>query len=196
MTTCAHALLKSVMHGQSFLIAPKPIKGGRDNEPAVCNAYVEYLKKTWPSWLVGGKVRICGTSRIWPAWRITRWQSDCPSSRHIHGIVKFKCPYSKWKMLPQELCGDSDLLLPHIRWQAPTEKRTSLLPSSTATVTCMSSSSSVVWLLYIYTKGILVERILPDTLRWDDNVPRLEDYFDRHMLPAIACPHYKPGRIL
>lgn len=193
----AVALLKSIMYGQPFITAPKPIKWGRDNEPVACNAYVEYMKRhghpdLWVEncgFVIHPEFGWLGAS---PDGRVTD-----PSSNSIHGIVEFKCPYSKREMFPQEACGDSDFYC-HLTSEGNLQLKREHLYYHQVQLQLHVCLDLAQWCDFcIYTpKGILVERILPDSLWWDNNIPKLENYFDRHMLPEIVCPHYKPGHIL
>ena len=44
-------------------------------------------------------------------------------------------------------------------------------------------------------KGIFIERITRDSKWWEEQVPKLKDFYFKSLLPELACPRYRQGGI-
>ncbi len=103
---------------------------------------------------------------------------------------------SKREVSPEEACGDPDFYC-DLTSNSKLQLKENISTTIKYNYSCMYALIYFSGVTCVYTpKGILVERILPDSVWCDNNIPKLEEYFDKHMLPEIVYPHHKPPHIL
>ena len=190
-------LLQSVLYAPKFIVNPKPIQWGKDNEQVACQMYTSHMRRNGHpdlcvhkcGFIIHSKLGWLGAS---PDGRVTD-----PSLQCVNGIVEFKCPYAYRDKKLQEACkdehfycglNDNGTIFLKVMHQYYHQVQLQLFVGSDMFAWCDFCIYS--------TKGVLVQRIFPD-LKWrTDNIPKLEEYYDNFMLPEIVFPQNKPPYIL
>jgi len=119
-----------------------------------------------------------------------------PACSCLNGIAEFKYPYTKRDKSPEEACSDPSFYCELVNGHFHL-KRTHQYYHQVQLQLYVSSDIFGWCDFCVYTPvNVAVERIYP-CKEWQSTfIPELEDYYDRHMLPEIVTPLYKPSYIL
>ena len=191
------ALLRQCLYSKPLLHPlPLPIAWGRENEQIACRKYEEFMVRNGHSGLTTSP---CGfiihPEKSWLGASPDAKVFD-PSSNLQNGIAEFKCPYSKRDKSPQEACSDQGFFCEMVNGKFSLKRNHQYYHQVQLQLYVATTRAS--WCDFcVYTPvGIATERIYPCSEWKSSHIPQLEEYFDTHMLPEIACPLYKPSYIL
>ena len=174
---------------------PAPIAWGWQNESVACRKYQEYMIKHGHKGLT---THPCG----FIIHQTKGWLGASPDAQVIDpscnlvGIAEFKCPYTKRDQSPYDACADTDFYGELVDGQFQL-KRQHYYWHQVQLQLYVSSDMYNFCDFCVYTPvDVAVERIYRSK-EWETKcAPELEDYFDKHMLPEILNPIYKPSYFL
>ena len=119
------------------------------------------------------------------------------ADKSFAGLLELKCPYTKRDILPKEACQDPNFYCSLSDNDSIILKRAHTYYHQIQLQLYVSSDMYKWCDFCVYTtKGILIERIYPDSKWIESSIPELNDYFENHMLPEIVYPIYKPSYYL
>ena len=190
--TRTDALLWSILYPPPMLHKPPPIQWGIQNEKLARNVYTQHMREAGHTNLV---VKDCGfivsLSKGWLGASPDGQVYD-PTSDNPNGLLEIKCPYTKRAQSPQEACEDPSFYCTmegnklKLKFEHPYYHQVQQQ--------LYASQDLFSWCDFCVftTKGCLVTRITLDD-RWvDENIPKLQNYFEEVMLEEIVKPHLKP----
>ena len=108
-----------------------------------------------------------------------------PISFYPNGIAEFKCPFTHRDKSPQECCHDPSF---SCKWEnGDLHLKRNHQYFHQVQLQLYVGSDLFSWCDFcVYTPvDVAVERIYPSKEWQSTNIPELENYFDRHMLPDI-----------
>ena len=189
-------LLRQCLYPKPLLdLLPPPIAWGRQNESVACERYRDFMIRNGHRDL---DTHPCGFI-IHPTHG---WLGASPDTRVVDpscdlvGIAEFKCPYSKRHQSPVEACSDSDFYCEIVSGQFKLKRHHQYFHQVQLQL-YVSRDMHHFCDFCVYTPvDVAVDRIYP-CKEWESMyIPQLEDYFDKHMLPEIVNPLYKPSYFL
>ena len=114
-----------------------------------------------------------------------------PHTVDIKGTVEYKCPYSARELTPSEACTQ----LSNFYCELDSDSGKLLLKQThnyfyqiqgVMAITNRKWCDFVVWT----PKGISIERIKANPKFWEEIVPKLDDFWNKAILPELAAPEH------
>ena len=174
---------------------PAALAWGQQNESVACRKYQEYM-------IEHGHKGLTTHLRGFIIHPTKCWLGASPDAQvvdpscNLVGIAEFKCPYAKRDQSPYDACTDANFYgeLVDGKFQL---KRRHIYFHQVQLQLYVSSDQYSFCDFCVYTPvDVAVERIHLSK-EWEvEYIPKLEDYFDKHVLPEIIDPMYKPSYIL
>ena len=174
---------------------PAAIAWGRQNESVACRKYQEYMIEHGHKGLT---THPCGFI-IHPT---KGWLGASPDAQvidpscNLTGIAEFKCPYAKRDQSLYDACTDAYFCGELVDGQFQLKRQHHYFHQVQLQLYVSSDMYSFCDFCVYTPVDVAVERIHLSE-EWEIKcVPQLEDYFDKHMLPEIVNPVYKPSYFL
>ena len=185
-------LLQCLYPKPMFDPLPAALAWGRQNESVACRKYQEYMIEHGHK---GHTTHPC-CFIIHPT---KGWLGASPDAQvvdpscNLVGIAEFKCPYAKRDQSPYDACTDANFYgeLVDGKFQL---KRRHIYFHQVQLQLYVSSDQYSFCDFCVYTPIDVAVEWIHLSKEWE--VAKLEDYFDKHMLPEIIDPMYKPSYIL
>ena len=195
-TTPADSIIKQLLHPKPFY--NKATEWGKEKEPEALKKYVEYKQQ-----LLGCENLIVGKAGfvVWEKYPFLGASPDSyvhdPSCINQFGVVEIKCPYKYHATTPEIAATCSDFCCS--LFEHPDKHKTLKLKLNHQYYYQIQGQMAITERLWcdivIYTqKGISVERIQFDSNLWEKEcLPKLIDFYDNSLCPAIVCPLHLLG---
>ena len=131
------------------------------------------------------------------------WLGASPDGRVVdrlcneaEGILEIKCPFSKRDVTPLEACQDINFYC-EAKNSAVTLKKNHAYYHQVRLQLYVGSDLYKWCDFCVYTtKGMSIQRILPDPAWQCDSISKLESFFDNYLLPEIVFPKYKSNYVI
>ena len=189
------ALLCRSLYPKPLDPLPPPMAWGRQNEQVACDNYRRYMTNNGHCGLTTNP---CGfimhRTKGWLGASPDAKVYD-PSCNDSNGIVEFKCPYSKRDKSPQDLCQDHSFYCELFTGTFHLKRNHNYYHQVQLQLYVGGDMFS--WCDFcVYTPvDVAVERIYP-CKEWQSTcIPKLEEYYDKYIIPEILDPLYKPSYI-
>ena len=189
-------LLRQCLYPKSMLDPlPAAIAWGRRYEPVALRKYTEFMIRNGHCGLTADP---CG----FVIHQTKGWLGASPDARVVDpscgltGIAEFKCPYSKRDKSPQEACDDADFCCELVNGQLQLKRQHHYFHQVQLQLYVSSDMFSFCDFCVYTPVDVAVERIYPCKEWMSNNIPQLEDYFDKYMLPEIVNPLHQPSYYL
>ena len=194
---CQHtrtdALLKSVLYPTTLLNKPPPIQWGIHHEKLARNLYVQHMRNQGH---INLSVEDCGfIVNLYEGWlgASPDGRVHDPSSDQPNGLLEIKCPYTKRAQTPQEAREDTAFYCTLENGKLKLKHNHAYYHQVQQQLYVSKDTFSWCDFCIYTTKGCLVTRISLDEKWVEENIPKLEAYFEECMLEEIILGCLKPS---
>ena len=131
---------------------------------------------------------IVDDEKCWLGASPDAWVCDSSVDCNCDGIAEFKYPYTMADKSPEELCTEKSFYLCFVK-HIPCFKRDHSYYHQVQLQLYVTRfmAHRCDFCVYI-SKGVVVERILPDKQWQEECIPKLDKYFFDHILPELIDP--------